>query len=227
MRSARNRILASKRADVGSIFVVSTLPFTGELVERVPLRSAIDPTSGLITVYQPGGRAQSGRHGKRQLLSPTMDPFDGLRNRVRGNGVDQSDRESLRGADLLGGHEDFEGPAFSDQARQSLGPSPARDQAKSCAAMSENRVWGRNPAVASQRQIEAATHAVPGNRGIDWSREVLDCCHKRLPARGKLVSLGCAERCYFVQFRSRRKESLVSSDHQRRRIPSQKGDCLG
>src|SRR5579864_7029444 len=59
IRSARKRILASNRADVGSIFVASAFAGGDEFAIEESLRSAIGRRSGLTTVYQRGGPAQT------------------------------------------------------------------------------------------------------------------------------------------------------------------------
>src|SRR5208282_2250673 len=60
MRSARKRMLASKRAEVGSIFVAITFAGEDEFTEEDSLRSAMGRRSGLFTVYQGGGSTQRG-----------------------------------------------------------------------------------------------------------------------------------------------------------------------
>src|SRR3981081_1445569 len=59
IRSARNRMLASKRAEVGSIFVCKTLDVESDFTAGGSLRLAMVEGSGLITVYQRRGRAQT------------------------------------------------------------------------------------------------------------------------------------------------------------------------
>jgi precorrin-2/cobalt-factor-2 C20-methyltransferase len=56
--SARKRMLASKRAEVGSIFVSSTFAGADEFIVEDSLRSAMGQKSRLITVYHAGIGAQ-------------------------------------------------------------------------------------------------------------------------------------------------------------------------
>src|SRR5215469_1743686 len=65
IRSARKRMLASNRAEVGSTFVVSTVPLAAEFDARGSLRVDMRGTIGLFTVYQRGGSAQRNRLGQR------------------------------------------------------------------------------------------------------------------------------------------------------------------
>src|SRR5579863_377052 len=58
MRSARKRMLASNRAEVGSIFVVRTLEALDDGSGETSLRSAMDEDFGLFTVYHRCGCAQ-------------------------------------------------------------------------------------------------------------------------------------------------------------------------
>src|ERR1700693_1529637 len=57
IRSARKRMLASNRAEVGSIFVVSRL-FTWDGSGIASMRSAMDEEIGLFTVYHSRRNAQ-------------------------------------------------------------------------------------------------------------------------------------------------------------------------
>src|SRR6266853_4302759 len=72
IRSARNRMLASKRAEVGSVFVGKTLDVVSDFSIGDSRRSGMVEGSGLITVYQRRGRAQtrsaSGRERSAQSL---------------------------------------------------------------------------------------------------------------------------------------------------------------
>src|ERR1700757_305447 len=58
MRSARKRMLASNRAEVGSILLASTFAGAGEFIAGASSRAAMGRRIGLITVYQRGATAQ-------------------------------------------------------------------------------------------------------------------------------------------------------------------------
>src|SRR5258708_2866486 len=74
MRSARNRMLASKRAEVGSTLVVKTFDGCGEVATGGSLRSAMGRRSGLITVYQPSRSAQTAFRRQRGDAEPQRNP---------------------------------------------------------------------------------------------------------------------------------------------------------
>src|SRR4051812_19510579 len=70
IRSARKRILASKRADVGSTFVASSFAGADEFTTGSSLRSVMSRRGGLITVYQRARPAQRLLRTSRAALHP-------------------------------------------------------------------------------------------------------------------------------------------------------------
>src|ERR1700733_9360882 len=74
IRSARNRMLASNLAEVGSTFVVRTFEACDLGRAGVSLRSAMSEQSGLITVYHSRGGMQCGAALRRQDHRPARPP---------------------------------------------------------------------------------------------------------------------------------------------------------
>src|ERR1039458_4149948 len=62
IRSARKRMLASNRAEVGSTFVVRMLDAFNDWSGGASLRSAMGEEIGLLTVYHSRGAAQRKAH---------------------------------------------------------------------------------------------------------------------------------------------------------------------
>ena len=120
IRSARNRMLASKRAEVGSIFVVST--FGGQGVHaRVSLRFDMEEwTDYGITL--PRWRATDG----------TFRAPDSILNRASPTGsstmASTIDTETALRVDLYGRNKEFQGNALAYNSRQALRASPSGNQ---------------------------------------------------------------------------------------------------
>jgi hypothetical protein len=74
----------------------------------------------------------------------------GCRNGIGCDGVNQSNTESFRRCYLFRSNKHLQSPAFPDQARQALRPSPSSNQAQSRAAMTEDRVRRCDSPVTSQ-----------------------------------------------------------------------------
>src|ERR1700733_9722708 len=150
MRSARNRILASNRAEVGSILVVSTFSGADAFTVGDSLRSAMGRRSGLLTVYQPGVTAQSGelefaaQSGCSGAFEPLRQPAavllqqkcahakafaeDAMRFRVAAGTRDPLLSHSiLRGGEPLL-RQDFDEPGLEVQQKQRKGGGVVRDR---------------------------------------------------------------------------------------------------
>ena len=66
--------------------------------------------------------------------------MDGFGDWVLREGIDQADLQRTGRMDLFGDGKQLERAAFSDQSRQKLRATPARDQSQRGPAVSENRV---------------------------------------------------------------------------------------
>ena len=95
IRSARKRILASKRGEVGSTFVVSTLPVEEAFTARDSLRSAMDSDRTFYGI--PAGQNGAMQRTPEELKwNSKPAPANGLRDWIVGNRVDQAELERTR-----------------------------------------------------------------------------------------------------------------------------------
>src|SRR5712671_5950479 len=120
IRSARNRMLASKRADVGSTFVARTFDGAEAFCVGVSLRSAMVEGSGLFTVYQPSRHAQT-ELSSRTIWSPRRNGSPCcLSYGIFHDGIHQPDLQRVTRTNFLRSDEHFQCPRLANQPRQAL-----------------------------------------------------------------------------------------------------------
>lgn len=118
--------------------------------------------------------------------------------------------QCLRGMDLLRREEELERTSFSNEHWKPLCASPSRDQAQSRSAMSEHGVRGGDAPMTRKGQVQASTHAVALDSGVDGTRKFGNRFHQSLPHPGKLKR-GYSVQCLnFREVRSRRKEPCIA-----------------
>jgi hypothetical protein len=148
-------------------------------------------------------------------------PFDvlnGCRKWIWGNRVDQSNAQGFGCVDLLGGNKHFERFAFSDQAREPLGPTPTGDKPQCSAPMAQDGVGRGDPPTTRERQVQASAEAVTLNRGIDWSGKAGDRIHEMLTHFGEFDSFRRRKRSDFRQVCAGGEELRISGNDERLRI---------
>ena len=138
-----------------------------------------------------------------------------FRDRVLHDCLHQSKAESLLRADLFSGYEHFESAGLANQPGQPLRSSPSGDESERGATVAEHRAGCGNTAMTGERQIEASTHAVAGNGGVDGGRKLLDRAHEFLPQPRKLVAGGTGEGGNFRELCARGEKLLVAGNNQR------------
>src|SRR5262249_9534605 len=79
-----------------------------------------------------------------------------------------ADAESLGGRNARGGEDQLQRLAATDQTRQPLRSPAARDDGEVHLGETEARVLARDPDVAGERQLEAATEAVAADGRDNW-----------------------------------------------------------
>src|SRR5271157_19699 len=112
------------------------------------------------------------------------------------------------------GEEHLECAGLTHQTGQPLRAAPAGDKAQCCATMSEDGVWSCDAALAGQREVESATHAVAVDGGDGGGREAGDGAHQALAHLGKSKGLGAMQLGNLVQVSPGGEEMQVASDDQ-------------
>ena len=130
------------------------------------------------------------------------------------DGVDQTASQSFASVEFFSRKEHLQRPGLADKPRQALRASPAGDEAESCAAMTKNRMRAGNAAMAGERQIKSAAHAVAMNGGDGRSREVGDSVHQALSHLREAKGLGAVQFGNFVEIGSGGEEMHVAGDHE-------------
>ncbi len=85
--------------------------------------------------------------------------------------VGETDPERFVGTDLTAGDAHLLGPAHTDGARQSLGPTAAGDDPEQDLRLAEHRLVRRDPVVAGQGQLAAAAECVAADGGDHEARD--------------------------------------------------------
>src|SRR6266567_3327669 len=81
--------------------------------------------------------------------------------------------------------------------------------------------------MAGQRQVEAASHAISRDSGIDRGREAVYGIHQSLPHLGEFIGGRPPELRDLFQFRACGKESVVAREYNRPNVPRELTDGIG
>ena len=135
---------------------------------------------------------------------------------IIGEGVDQADLQGARGGNFFRGEEHLQRASFADEARQALRAAPSGDEAEGGAAMSEERVRAGDAAIAGEREIESASHAIAVDGGDGRSGKVGDGAHQALAHVGEAKSFGAGERGDLVEIGSGGEEVRVAGEDEAR-----------
>src|SRR5665647_1545397 len=207
LRLARRMLDEVPHADV----TVTGREDAGEL-HPLDLQAGIEidveaPVDGLL------GRADGVcRAAHVALHAPTRRGIDLLR---RDNLVHQTDRQGFFSRHEAPGEDDVLGPGRTDQPRQPLGATGARNDAEQHLRLTELGVLARNPEVTGEGELTAGTERVTGDGGHGGLGDPGDRDEGGLQRRGTVDHVRVGHGLHLLDVSACRKDLLAAVDDDR------------